>query len=171
MGKSDYDFLVVYNTCGIKKDNTDAYITSLRLILDSKTDNTFKLVMSSCKNSDDCVGAVEKEFGESVEIIRVATPYPVNITYNNACITMVKKYGEFKGFLYVDSGVNFVDNKALDLAFKSFIKNEYIMMSIQVNNDHGFEFSKGVSHPVKDKDAFVGLGGSCLLYTSPSPRD
>tara|TARA_R110002110_G_scaffold325225_1_gene537219 strand:- start:41 stop:1018 length:978 start_codon:yes stop_codon:yes gene_type:complete len=161
MEKNDYDFLVVYNTCGVGKDNTDAYIRSLKSIINSKTDYRFKVVMSSFKNSDKCVKEIEKEVGESVEIIRVDTPYPVNITYNNACIKMVKKYGEFKGFLYVDSGVDFVNNEtALDLAFKSFITNDYIMLSIPVNNDHGFYFSKEVPYPVTGKDAFVGLGGS-----------
>lgn len=156
----EYDFLVVYNTCGIRSDNTNHYIKCLKSILNNKTSYKTKVVMSSCLNSNFCRNSIRSEFGESVEIIEIDKPYTVNITFNKSCKEMIKKYGNFKGYLYLDSGIDFENNEnAFEKGFKSFLENDYGILSFQVNNDHGM-FNAGVSFPVLSKNHIIPLGGS-----------
>ena len=159
--KNDYDFLVVYNTCGIRGDKTDHYIHCLRTIIDSKTSFKYKLVMSSCLNQPSCRNRIKELFGDLVEIVSVDKPVTVNVSYNKTCRDMISKYGPFKGYLYLDSGLDFQNNEhALDKAFNSFIANDYGILSILANNDHGLVNSKGASFPVLGQDYLMPLGGS-----------
>lgn len=159
--KNKYDFLVVFNTCGIRVNNTFQYIKSIQSILNSNCDHNFKLVISSCLNSEDCRNTLKQHFGDKIEIVCTDLPLTVNITFNKTCIRMIEKYGQFKGYLYIDSGVDFVNSpNALNNAFCSFLKNDYGILSIQTNDDHGIENSKGASFPVRDKDYIIPLGGS-----------
>ena len=82
MEKNSYDFLVVYNTCGIRCNRTDHYIKSIRSILASKTDFKFRVVMSSCLNSKECRDDIRNVFGTEIDIIEIDTPFPVNIFYH-----------------------------------------------------------------------------------------
>lgn len=155
-----YDFLIVYNTCGIRSDNTDHYIKCIQSIINSKTNYKVKIAMSSCLNSKFCRDSVRSKFGDDVEIIEVDKPYTVNITFNNCCKKMIQKYGSFKGYLYLDSGVDFIGNEdALQKGFDSFLSNQYGILSFQVSNDHGL-FNAKADFPVKDRNHLVPLGGS-----------
>jgi|SaaInlV_100m_DNA_2_1039680.scaffolds.fasta_scaffold14761_2 hypothetical protein len=161
MEKNKYDFLIVYNTCGIRSDQTAQYIRSLQSIRASKTDFKFKLVMSSCLNQQPCRQVINEIFADDVSIIPIDHPYTVNITYNISCQLMINEYGAFKGYLYIDSGVDFLDNEdALDKLFSSFIDNNYGILSAQVNEDHGLHHSKGGSFPIVDVNYIMPLGGS-----------
>ena len=160
MEKSKYDFLVVYNTCGIRSDNVGQYIKSIRSILDSKTDFTFRVIMSSCLNSEECRREVHTAFGSEIDIMAVDEPHTVNITYNNSCLHATKQYGVPKGYLYIDSGVDFIDNdETLNKGFLSFLENDYGILSFQVDTDHGFD-SLDIDHPVKGEDFIIPLGGA-----------
>lgn len=156
----EYDFLIVYNTCGIRSDNTAHYIRCLESIVNNKNTYKTKIVMSSCLNSKSCRDSVKSRFGEDVEIVEVDKPYTVNITFNNCCKKMINKYGPFKGYLYLDSGVDFIGNEsALQTAFDSFINNQYGILSFQVDNDHGL-FNAKAEFPVTGRNHLVPLGGS-----------
>ena len=159
--KNDYDFLIVYNTCGIKRDNTEHYIKCLQTILDSKISYKYKLVVSSCLNSKNCRDRLRQAFGDLVEIVTIDKVVTVNISYNKTCINMISKYGPFKGYLYLDSGIDFENNEnALERGFESFLKNKYGILSFQASNDHGLHNSKGATFPVTGKDYVMPLGGS-----------
>jgi hypothetical protein len=161
MEKNKYDFLVVYNTCGIKTDQTLQYLGCLQSILASKTDFKYKLVMSSCLNKQECRDTVSEMFKDDVEIIAIDHPYTVNITYNISCQSMIDKYGPFKGYLYIDSGVDFLGNEsALDKLFHLFIDNDYGIASAQVSFDHGLHNSKGGNFPIVNENYIMPLGGS-----------
>ena len=159
--KNDYDFLVVYNTCGIRGDRADHYIHCLRTILQSKTSFKYKLVMSSCLNHPVCRNRIKETFEDLVEIVTTDTPVTVNISYNKTCRDMISKYGPFKGYLYLDSGLDFDGNTdALDKAFNSFVDNDYGILSILASNDHGLVNSKGADFPVLNQDYLMPLGGA-----------
>jgi hypothetical protein len=159
--KNDKQFLVVYNTCGLRGDNTDHYIKCLRSILTSQTTFKYKLAMSSCLNQKECRDRISQEFGDLVEIIAIDKPVTVNITYNKTCLEMISKYGPFEGYLYLDSGVDFVGNQdALEKGFKSFIDNDYGILSFQTNTDHGLHNSKGARFPILRENYIMPLGGS-----------
>jgi len=159
--KNDYDFLVVYNTCGIRSDQIIQYLRSLQSIRASKTDFKFKVAMSSCLNQAACRRQINEVFGDDVAIVDIDHPYTVNITYNITCRAMVNTYGPFKGYLYLDSGVDFVGNEqALDKLFQSFMDNDYGILSAQVDKDHGMFNSKGGDFPITGEDYVMPLGGS-----------
>lgn len=156
----EYDFLIVYNTCGIRADNTAHYIRCLESLVNSNTTYKIKIAMSSCLNSRNCRDSIKSIFGDLIEIVEVDKPYTVNITFNNCCKKMISKYGPFKGYLYLDSGVDFIGNEsALQIGFDSFIRNQYGILSFQVNNDHGL-FNAKAEFPVTGKNHIIPLGGS-----------
>ena len=156
----NYGFLIVYNTCGIRADSTDHYIKCLESIINSKTTYKIKVVMSSCLNTKLCRNSIKLKFNDAVEIVEVDKPYTVNITFNSCCKKMIKKYGSFKGYLYLDSGVDFIGNEnALQKGFDSFLNNQYGILSFQVNNDHGL-FNAKTDFPVVGKNYLIPLGGS-----------
>ena len=75
--------LVVYNTCGIRGDNTDHYIKCLNTILDQDFKD-FKVVLSSCKNSPECIKKIYSVFGDRISYCLTPEHHTVNITFNNA---------------------------------------------------------------------------------------
>ena len=131
--------LTVYNTCGIKRDNLEAYKKSLSSILSQiGVDQT--VVVSSCMNSKFCLYALKEHFGNKIEIVFFSEPYIVNVTFNKTVQIMNEKYGSFDGYLYIDSGVVLNQVDAISQAVNRFETNIYSMVGLQVDIDAGFQF-------------------------------
>jgi len=114
--------LTVYNTCGIRGENTEWYAECIKSILvQENIDN--KVVISSCLNSDQCVSQLQDVFSNAVDIYRYKDPHTVNITFNRSVQEAVKKYGEFDGYLFIDSG----------------ILKDFGIVSFQTDTDTGYE--------------------------------
>ena len=94
--------LVVYNTCGIKCDNTDWYIKCINSLLEQDFDD-YRVVLSSCMNGPECFKRVYDTFGNKISYCYHAEPHTVNITFNKTVQECVNRFGEFEGYLYVDS--------------------------------------------------------------------
>lgn len=129
--------LTVYNTCGLRKDNTNMYIESISSILKQK--NVLqKVVVSSCCNSDECLDKLLEVFGKQIEIISFKDPYTVNITFNKTVQVITDSYGEFDAYLYIDSGVFINNEDTLYEAKKRLETGLYSMITIQVDGDAGY---------------------------------
>ena len=158
-------YLVVYNTCGISgKDNSDYYISAIKSI-ESQNYNNYILALSSCLNKDEHIEKVMKNC-EIDFVNRINETLPVNITFNDTVRECIKHYGEFDGFLYLDSGIKFTDNNQLGLLFSEFESGNYGMVSSQVDNDFGWcWFGKDeYSRPILSENLLVPIGKACNLH-------
>jgi hypothetical protein len=162
--------LVVYNTCGIKCDNTDWYIKCINSLLNQDFDD-FKVVLSSCLNSPECFKQVYDTFRDKISYCYHAEPHTVNITFNKTVQECVKRFGEFESYLYVDSGCSFGDQTdILEKAYKNFKLNEYGILSIQTDTDTGFQglglnFKNDAQEAqVVGKDYIIPLGKAINLH-------
>tara|TARA_R100000808_G_C2149493_1_gene157899 strand:+ start:1855 stop:2814 length:960 start_codon:yes stop_codon:yes gene_type:complete len=159
--------LLVYNTCGIKRDNTDWYIECLEGFLRQKFDG-FRVVLSSCLNSPRCFKTIAKRFGNRISYCYHQEPHTVNITFNKTVQECVKEFGEFEQYVYVDSGCHFGDNPdVLSMAYESMKKNNYGMLSLQVDTDEALQAidptlkyeSKEIQ--ITGEDLIIPLGKAC----------
>jgi len=165
--------LVLYNTCGIKRDNTDWYIECINSLLNQDFDD-YKVVLSSCLNSPECFKKIYETFGKKISYCYHAEPHTVNITFNKAVQECVKHFGEFESYLYVDSGCTFGNQRnVLAESYKNLKTNDYGMLSIQVDTDTGFD-QIGFEHElkevqIKEENFIIPLGKACnahvILYS------
>jgi hypothetical protein len=134
----DRKILLVYNTCGIRKDNTDWYIECINSFLAQDFEG-LHVVVSSCMNSSSCFKRLYTEFKDKVSFCLYPERYVVQTTFNKTVAEMVKKYGEFEGYLYVDSGVTF-DNQTnvIQEAYDRLKTGNYAIVTVQTDTDAAF---------------------------------
>ena len=161
--------LVVYNTCGIKCDNTDWYIECINSLLEQDFDD-YRIVLSSCLNSPKCFKKIYDTFGDKISYCYHAEPHTVNITFNKTVQECVNRFGEFEGYLYVDSGVIFNRTDALQKAYNLYKSGPYAFTSVQVDTDTGFDQIGFKNDPsdavqVKEQDFIVPVGSACNLHS------
>ena len=165
--------LVIYNTCGIKNNNTDWYVKCISSLLDQDF-NDYKVVLSSCLNTTECISKIQTVFGTKIDYSLHKQPYTVNITFNKAVRDCVKKYGEFDSYLYVDSGCCFENSVDLiSKLYKSLKRKEDVKNGIvyaQVDTDealqvlgHQFQYQSSEIQ-IKDNDFTKGMVKSYLMY-------
>ena len=160
--------LTVFNTCGIKKDNTEWYIKSIESILAQDfTDQ--RVVLSSCMNSMQSFRDVYSHFRDRISYCYYGEPYTVNITFNKTVQESVKKFGEFDGYLYIDSGIMFNEKNVISNAYNLFKEGPYAFVTIQTDTDTGFDQIgfKNNSNQVQitDKDFVIPVGKACNLHS------
>lgn len=127
--------LTVYNICGIKNEQPMWYMQSIQSILDQQNiDN--KTIVSSCLNSDGCISYLKNMFGDSIDIYRYKDPHTVNITFNKSVQEAVKKYGEFDGYLFIDSGISLHDVNIISEGAKRL--KDFGIVSFQTDTDTGY---------------------------------
>jgi len=131
--------LVVYNTCGIKCDNTDWYIKCINGLLNQDFDD-YKVVLSSCLNRPECFKKIYNTFGKRISYCYHAEPHTVNITFNKTVQECVKEFGEFESYLYVDSGCFLGESSSsLKDIYDSYKLNSYGILSVQTDTDTCFQ--------------------------------
>ena len=131
--------LVVYNTCGLKKDNTEWYIKCIGSILNQKFDG-FHVVLSSCLNSPQCIKQLIEAFGKTISYSLHSQKNTVNITFNKAVKDCVKEFGEFETYLYVDSGCSFEEQDSfLEKLYQTYKSGDYGMVASQSDTDEALQ--------------------------------
>ena len=161
--------LVVYNTCGIKRDNTDWYIECINSLLNQDFDG-YKIVLSSCLNSPECFKRIYDTFGNKISYCYHAEPHTVNITFNKTVQECVREFGDFEGYLYIDSGVIANRPDMIKKVYDLYKSGPHAFVSVQVNTDTGFD-QIGLQHEasdpaqIKDKDMVIPVGSACNLHS------
>ena len=161
--------LVVYNTCGIKRDNTDWYIECINSLLNQDFDD-YRIVLSSCLNSPECFKKIYDTFGNKISYCYHADPHTVNITFNKAVQECVKEFGDFEGYLYVDSGVIANHPDMIKKVYDLYKSGPHAFVSVQVDTDTGFD-QIGLQHEandpaqIKNKDMVIPVGSACNLHS------
>lgn len=135
----DRKMLVVYNTCGLRGDNTSWYIECLESIINQNFEG-FRVVLSSCLNSKQCVKEIVQKFGNKISYCFHSEPHTVNITFNKAVQDAVDKFGEFESYVYVDSGCSFENNTdVLSQLYKNYKQTGAEMIAMQSDTDEALQ--------------------------------
>jgi hypothetical protein len=150
------NILIVYNACGIKRDNSAWYIKCMQSMLDQDFNHdNFKILWSSCMNSIGCVKEVYSHFKDKISYCFHSEPHTVNITFNKAVRDMTQYYGQFDYYLYIDSGVTFEDQSdILKKIYDVCVGESPGMLTVQTDTD----------------EAFNSLDEERFVYETPTPQ-
>jgi hypothetical protein len=130
----------------------------------------FHILVSGCRVSKETKIELYKRYEKKISFYYTEHYMPVNITFNKAVIDAVKTYGEFDGYLYIDSGVDIEDKTNILTELEERFKTQkYGMVSIQTDTDHGHHWflSKqelAKDEYIKDKDRIIPLGKCVHLH-------
>lgn len=158
--------LVVYNTCGFSgREHIDWYIGCIQNILNQDFED-YRVVLSSCGNTLPVIKKLIQTFGNQISYNFINDKITVNMSFNHSVQKCVEEFGEFEGYLYIDSGINFRDNRnVLKEAYELFKSDNFGMVTIQASNDNGFPQWIGVDGFIENEDFIIPVGRACNLHT------
>jgi hypothetical protein len=157
--------LVVYNTCGFgRQEKVEWYIDCLNNILDQDFDD-FEVVLSSCGNSIPVITKLLQTFGDKISYNLMNERITVNQSFNHTVQKSVEELGAFDSYMYVDSGINFRDNKnVLQESYDLYKSGPYGMVTIQASNDTGFPEWLNIQGVITE-NLELPIGRACNLHT------
>lgn len=166
--------LIVYNICGILKDNTETY----PIFMDSirKQYNTFKgnlkVIVSGCMMKPHTIPKLKQQFPE-FDYIHVNDKLTVNITFNNAVLKGIEKYGEFDTYAYQAADALLSDNSVEDMT-NTMMNNPVIgLYSAQIDQDSCYAYGLklgGGRHVIDDERARYEMFKDGTDYVVPVGR-
>lgn len=133
--------LVIFNTCGINRarENFYQYAFHIQTILDQGFKD-MHLVVSSCMNSDNAKNYLMNTFGKELSYNFIDDQLPVSITFNHSVKKCIEKFGKFDGYLYLDSGINFLgSDDFISKLYDLYSTKKYAMVSSRVTHDGGWD--------------------------------
>lgn len=129
--------LAVYNTCGLSgRNNVSYYIEALNSILNQQFEGV-KIVISDCCSHPYIRNELQNTFRSQINYNFIDDVVPVNVTFNHTVLKSIQEFGEFEGYLYVDSGVKFTNNNQLAQLYNILKSGPYGMVSARVDEDSG----------------------------------
>lgn len=164
--------LTVYNTCGIKHEEPMHYVRCIESLL-AQNHTEHKVVVSSCLNTDMCIDYVKNSLSQDVPIYRYREAHTVNITFNKTVIEAVKEFGEFDGYIFVDSGVSFhLPNIVSEMVARL---EKFGIVSMQTDTDTGYAHL-GLMHDsievqIKDEDLVLPVGAAVNAHVVGFHKD
>lgn len=157
-------YLVVFNICEIGRENSEWYIQCLNNLL-KQTYNKFHIVVSGCRVTENTKKRLREKFGNKLSYYYTDHFLAVNITFNKAVLECVKHYGEFSGYIYIDSGIDTESNfNIIEEIDKRFSTNKFGMISLQTDTDHGHHWflPANIQDPYIRKQDFIIPVGRCV---------
>lgn len=173
--------LVVYNTCGISgRENSSSYIDSIKAILDQDFDS-FDVVVSSCLNSELTKNNLLNEYKGKVKFNFINEKHPVNVTFNHSIMKSIEHNGEYKSYMYVDSGTTFLPG-LLSCLYDRMKTGKYGMVTAQPANDTEYFAGLGIGRyrgdddyareiMFKDGDYIIPIGKGMGTHTNMISND
>jgi len=164
--------LVVYNTCGLSgRDNSETYIKNIKSILNQNLENK-KVVFSGYQISNETFAKVYNEFRDSINYYLTRDRLAVNQTFNHAVMKSIESFGEFDGYAYVASDVNFTEDlDSLTKLDNRILNQEHGIVSPEIDRDNGYfwwlDFEEGQNIWDVfggDKDFVIPLGATANLH-------
>jgi len=147
--------LLVYNTCGIRQDNTEHYIKCINTFLEQDFEG-FRITLSSCKNSTECIKKLYSTFGNKISYCLTPELHTVNVTFNKACQESVKHFGEFESYMYVDSGCWFEDKDIIRKSYDCLKSGPNGIVAVQVDSDEALNILDPKFEHTTDKIQITG---------------
>lgn len=142
--------LVVYNTCGLRRDNYPWYSKSLDSILCQEGE--FDVIYSGCMNQFFTKNNIKSRYGDKVSMNFVNEIHPVNVTFNHSVKMMVDKFGEYDGYMYVDSGSIFPNVSIIKTLARYLASGKYGMITPQPSVDTEYFNGLGVGRYFGDDE-------------------
>lgn len=132
--------LIVFNACGIKKDNTNLYPKYLRSLVDQKFDSDVKIIFSSCQPKSNTIPFLKSLFPQ-IDYLEIFDPLPVNVTFNHAILRSIEKYGLFDNYTYYTSDSLLNEQNSMQKLFSAMENNSnYGMLSAQIDIDSCYAY-------------------------------
>lgn len=141
--------LTVLNICGISgKQNTfyygDTLVSNLfQSFYQTPANQGSKIAVSSCASSAQVREDLTRAF-QHTDICFNWIPgrYPLGVTFNDTVDQMVKHFGAFDAYLYIDSGISFWGQwGVIDYLVDKHVTNKNAITAIATSNDTGFEWN------------------------------
>lgn len=164
--------LLVYNICGIKKDNTNVYPVFIDEILKQDFDGELKTVVSACLPKPMTMSTLKFTYGKKLDYLVVNENLPVNITCNNAFLKGREKYGDFDVYIYMSCDSLLVNRNDIQGLCNSF-KDNVGMVSAQIDQDSCYAYGLklgGGRHVIDDENARREMFKDGKDYTVPVGR-
>ena len=172
--------LVIYNICGIQKDNTTKYAQYLDMLTKQKFDGELKVVISACMNQPFTKTYLQNlypqcDYNDIREIL------PVNVTFNHSVLEAVKRYGKFDSYVYMSCDSLFRTENEVQGMFDILKNNQdYGMVTPQTDIDGVYAYGLklgGGRHGVDDErarkemfqdgtDYIVPIGRACAPHVN-----
>ena len=112
--RKNVDLLVVLNIFGHhinESQQIESYKESIRGIqkqIANAPEHTFRVVVSACMVSNNCIESIKKEFGDSVHVFHFPDRYTCQVTTNSTVLKSIEHFNEeYEGYLYYSSGIFF----------------------------------------------------------------
>jgi len=172
--------LVVYNICGIKRDNTYKYPHYLSSLVEQKFEGEVKTVISACMPKPNTRPTMSLVFPQC-DFNSIEEPLPINVTFNHSILEAVKRYGEFDAYAYVSCDSLFPEDNMIQGLFDLLKSNpDYGMSTPQTDIDgcyayglklgggrHGIDDERARHEMFKDgKDYIVPIGRACSPHVN-----
>ena len=148
--------LVIYNICGIKKNNTNVYPRYLSSLMEQNFNGEMKVVISACMPHPTTKPAMNLMFPEC-DFNSIEEPLPINVTFNHSVLEAVKRYGAFDSYVYVSCDSLFPNPNMIQSLFDLLKSNdEYGMSTPQTDIDGCYAYGLklgGGRHGIDDERA------------------
>ena len=135
--------------------------------------DVFSVVLSSCLNSEECIKDIYSTFGNKISYNLISDPVTVNVSFNDTVQRCGETFGEFEGYLYVDSGCTFDDQKdILESIYSSLQKENTSIVTVQADTDEGLDqlgppyVYESSDIQVRDEDLVMPVGKGINLHVA-----
>ncbi len=167
---------IVYNMAGVRGNESSFYYSVAINSILSQSFKDYTLVLSGCCLNETTKDNLRKEFKDRADLLFVDGLYPVTVTFNFACMRTRHIYGNFEGYLYIDSGCVFQNDDDLQKLYDGFKSHpDCGMYAAQVDGDTGYHQWFGLGRFIDDHsenyklfengDFRIPIGKCCNLHT------
>ena len=134
--------LAIYNTCGIDCiEKIDWYKQCIHSLLNQQFKD-YRVILSSCKNSDSVKCQLQKEFGNDISYNFIDDVVPILVSFNHTILKCIQSFEKFDGYLYCESGIDIQQQDVFSRLYNLFQSGPYGIVSAQPDNDVGFHYEE-----------------------------
>lgn len=179
--------LLVYNICGIKRDNTNVYPRFMEAIRNQykSFSGDLKTIVSGCRMKSHTMPSLKSLFPE-FDYINTEENLTVNITFNNAVLKAVEQHGEFDNYVYIAADAMISNFDQIENMSNAMMNNNNIgMYSAQIDKDNCYAYGLklgGGRHIIDDErarqemfqdgtDYIVPVGKACAAHLNMYSND
>ena len=125
---------VIYNICGLgNPQNVKVYKEALNSILTQTFMPNCELFISSCMSKPHVENDLRITYDKKINFNWIDENLPLTVTFNHTVRKAIEIYGNFEGYLYVDSGSVMNGPRDIEALYERLQTNKYAMISTTSN--------------------------------------